>query len=71
MTPWVTRSLTRLGHWLIRKTCQVQHNMSQLEEYKPKDGHVICVSFWSQFKSHTQFSSEREARRPSQARQLW
>ena len=28
MSPWVTRSLTRLGRWLVRKTRQVLHNMS-------------------------------------------
>ena len=41
MSPWMTSSLTRLGRWLVRKTRQVQHNMSIVEylageEYKPK-----------------------------------
>ena len=52
---WVTRSIARFIRWLIRKTRQVQHNMSHCgilagEENKPKAGHVILSLFGSSSK---------------------
>ena len=58
-------SFTRLGCWLIRKTRQVQHNMSycgvlSLRGIQATSWTCIFVSFWIQFNSHTQVFHLRE-----------
>ena len=56
---WVTRSIARFSRRLIHKTRQVQHNMSHCgilagEEKQAKSWERNLVSFWIQFKGHTQ-----------------
>ena len=65
MSPWVTRSLTQLGRWLIRKIRQVQHNVSHCgvlswRRIQTKSWTCNFVSFWIQFTGHTQVFHLRE-----------
>ena len=65
MSPWVTRSLTQLGRWLIRKIRQVQHNVSHRgvlswRRIQTKSWTCNFVSFWIQFTGHTQVFHLRE-----------
>ena len=53
MSLWVTRLLTRLDRYSSffksNTMCPIVE-CSAGEEYEPKAGHVICVSFWIEFK---------------------
>ena len=56
---WVTRSIARFSRWLIHKTRQVQHNYVPLwnlswRRKQAKSWARNLVSFWIQFKGHTQ-----------------
>ena len=81
MSPWVTRLLTRLGHWLIRKIRQVQHDMSHCgvlgwRRVKAKSWTCNFVSFLGPVQwTYPNFSSEagktRWSHHLSQAHQPW
>ena len=67
ISPWVTRSLTRLGRWLVRKTRQVLHNMSHCgvlswRGVQAKSWTCNFVSCRVHFQSHTQFSHLRRGK---------
>ena len=72
MSPWVTRSLTRLGRWLIRKTRQVQHNVSHCgvlswRGVQATSWTCYFVSIWVQFNGHTQFFHLRKGKQDGHA----
>ena len=67
MSLWVPRLLKRPGRWLIRKICQVQHNMSHCgvlswRGTQTKNWTCNFVSFWIQFNSRTQIFHLREGK---------
>ena len=60
VSPWVSRSLTRLGYWLVLKTRQVQHHMSHCGvlswgRVQAKSWTRNFVSIWVKLHGHTQF----------------